>query len=128
MHDLLRFRRCSDLHGNTVSVTAGKRNGKPCAFLRPLSEDSAAAPEPREIAEQQKLFINLNPTEHETWRRLLAGQSVASIARDEGVSRSAIYSRIEGNSKGQGGMIAKNFWVLLWWRLRRKLLTPGNHT
>jgi hypothetical protein len=37
------------------------------------------------------------------------------------VKRSAIYARICGNSKGQGGMIAKNFWVLLWWLCRQKI-------
>ena len=26
------------------------------------------------------------------------------------------------NGKGQGGMIAKNFWCLLWWRLRQNRL------
>jgi len=124
--DLLRFRRCRDLHGNPVSLTIGRRNGQPAAFLRPLSEDPLPAPEPREIEPQPKLFVNLNPLESETWRKLLAAQSIASIAKEEGVSRPAIYARIQGNNKGQGGMIAKNFWVLLWWRLRQQLLSSNS--
>ena len=57
----------------------------------------------------------------------LAAKSVASIAKEEGVSRAAIYARIQGNSRGQGGMIAKNFWVLLWWRLRQQFFTTQSH-
>ncbi len=67
-----------------------------------------------------KLYVNLNPVEARTWRQILSGKSISAIAREEGVSRAAIYSRIVGNSKDQGGMIAKNFWVLLWWHFRRK--------
>jgi hypothetical protein len=120
--DLLRFRRCRDLHGNPVTVTAGRRNGKPAAFIRPLSEDLSPAPEPQEFREQSRLYVNLNSIEGDTWRKLLGGQSIASIAKEEGVSRSAIYSRIQGNSKGQGGMVSKNYWVLLWWRVRQRIL------
>src|SRR4029077_15969191 len=76
------------------------------------------APDPME---QERYFVNLNSLERETWRKILGAQSVASIANEEGVSRAAIYARIKGNRKGQGGMIGKNFWVLLWWRLRRGL-------
>jgi hypothetical protein len=124
--DLLRFRRCRDLHGNILNVTVGKRNGKPAVFIRPSLEDPDPAPEPRGLIDQERLFVNLNPVERETWRKLLAAQSVASIAQEEGVSRNAIYARIKGNTQGQGGMIAKNYWVLLWWRLRRRLFTSSN--
>jgi hypothetical protein len=34
-------------------------------------------------------------------------------------SRTAIYERIRGNSKGHGGMIAKNLYVAIWWRTRQ---------
>jgi hypothetical protein len=122
--DLLRFRRCRDLHGNPVPVTAGRRNGKPAAFIGPLSEDPSPAPEPQELIDQSRLFVNLNPIECDTWRKLLGGRSIASIARDEGVSRPASYARIQGNRKGQGGMISKNYWVLLWWRVRQRILLP----
>jgi hypothetical protein len=70
--------------------------------------------------EDARYYINLNSIEERTWRKLLNGQSISSIAQDEGVSRKAVYDRIQGNSKGHGGMIGKNFWVLLWWRLRRE--------
>ncbi|MGJ5814483.1 hypothetical protein [Paludibaculum fermentans] len=118
--DILRFRRCSDLYGNPVSVTIGRRNGKTEAFLRPLSEDPSPAPEPQGFEDNPKYYVNLNPVERRTFRKILLGQSVANIAKEEGIKRSSVYARICGNSKGQGGMIAKNFWVLLWWRLRQK--------
>jgi len=120
--ELLQFRRCRDLHGNSVDLTFGRRNGKPAVFLPPIFEDPAPAPEPQELTDRSKHFINLNPVERETWKKLLRAQSVASIAKEEGVSRAAIYARIQGNSCGQGGMIAKNFWVLLWWGLRQQFL------
>ena len=124
--ELLRFRRYRDLLGNPVTLTVGRRNGKPAPFFGPTNHHhSEVAPEPPEFAYQEKFFINLNPVERKTWRKILRGQSIASIAQEEGVSRPAIYARIQGNSKGQGDMIGKNFWVLLWWRLRQQLITKG---
>ena len=119
--ELLQFRRCRDLHGNVASVTVGRRNGKPAAFITARFEDPEPAPEPQEFEDNPKYFVNLNPLERETFRRILKGQSIANIAEEDGVKRSAIYARICGNSKGQGGMIAKNFWVLLWWLCRQKI-------
>lgn len=67
-----------------------------------------------------RFYVNLNALERRTWRQILSGASIAVIAAEEGVSRAAIYTRIQGNSFGHGGMIGKNFWVLLWWRLRQR--------
>lgn len=80
-----------------------------------------------EIFEQPRLYVNLNPIETETWKKLLKGQTIRDIAHEEGVSRQAVYSRIVGNSKGQGGMIGKNFWVLLWWLLRQRITAHEKH-
>lgn len=120
LSELLRFRRCRDLHGQTIIPNIGRRNGKPAVFLRPDIEDPSPAPEPQEFSEDPRFYINLNPVERQTWRKLLAARSISSIADEEGVSRAAVYARIQGNAKGQGGMIGKNFWVLLWWRLRQR--------
>ena len=123
--ETFRFRVCRDLHGAIQHVSGGKRNGKPAIFLPQSFTDAAPTTNPRpDIRDQERLFVNLNPVERETWRKILSAQSIASIADEEGVSRAAIYARIQGNSKGQGGMIGKNFWVLLWWQLRQSLLTP----
>src|ERR1017187_2865836 len=96
--------------------TAGLRFFCPPDTAEPTAK-AVAAPD---LREQERLFVTLTPIERETWRKILGGQSIASIAKEEGVSRAAIYARIEGNGKGQGGMIAKNFWVLLWWLMRRR--------
>lgn len=67
-----------------------------------------------------RFYVNLNEVERRTWRQILSATSINAIAAEEGISRAAVYSRIQGNSKGQGGMVAKNFWCLLWWRLRQE--------
>lgn len=117
-----RFRMCRDLRGATHSISCGKRNGLPAIFLPPSLDGESGAAGSAAFDEQSRLFVNLNPVERETWRRILGARSIASIAQEEGVSRSAIYARIQGNRKGQGGMIAKNFWVLRWWQLRQQTM------
>lgn len=47
MNELLRFRHCSDLYGNRIGVTAGRRNGRRAVFIRPIPEP-ATVPEPEE--------------------------------------------------------------------------------
>jgi len=64
-------------------------------------------------------MYGLTKTERRTWLLLLLGYSIVETARKENVSRSAIYERIRGNSKGQGGMIRKNDYVWIWWRDQR---------
>jgi hypothetical protein len=125
---ILRFRVFRDLRGSVQSVGAGRRNGKPAVFFpRSLAEPPDPAAEQPALCEQPRLFVNLNALERETWRKILQAQSIASIAKQEGVSRAAIYARIQGNNKGQGGMVAKNFWVLLWWLLRQRSLFQEHH-
>ena len=70
--------------------------------------------------DDSRYYVNLNQLESRTWRRILSGVSIAAIAADDGVSRQAVYARIQGDAKGRGGMISKNFWCLLWWRLRQR--------
>ena len=125
---ILRFRVFRDLHGSVQSAGGGRRNGRPAVFFpQSLSEPPDPAAEQTDLCDQQRLFVNLNPLERETWRKILQAQSIASIAEQEGVSRAAIYARIQGNNKGQGGMVAKNFWVLLWWLARQRSLLQKHH-
>jgi len=116
-----RFKTCRDLYGGVQQISVGRRNGRPAIFFPPdIAEPTAPTGPAPDLREQERLFVNLTPVERETWRKILCAQSIASIAKEEGISRAAIYARIEGNGKGQGGMIAKNFWVLLWWIMRRR--------
>ena len=50
----------------------------------------------------------------------LIGRRQVAAVPEEGVNRAAIYERIRGSSKGHGGMIAKNQYVAIWWRLRQE--------
>lgn len=109
------------MDGSTEKTTRGKRNGRVVAIFPPASGNPPDRNEPTgppPFWEQSKLFVNLNDTEARTWTLILRGVSISEIARQENVSRQAIYARIEGNQKDQGGMIGKNFWVLLWWLMR----------
>ena len=120
-----RFQVFRDLHGGPQYAGAGRRNGQPAVFFRRTCTETAIDPViETSLRDQPRLFVNLNSVERETWRKILAAQSIADIAKEEGISRAAIYGRIRGNSRGQGGMIAKSPWVLLWWRSRQRLLTP----
>jgi len=123
-----RFSSCRGLYGGVQQISTGRRNGKPAIFFPRDITEAIEPPRPTpEFWEQERLFVNLTPLERQTWRKILGGQSIASIAKEEGISRAAIYSRIQGNRKGQGGMIAKNVWCLLWWRLRQKLFTRESY-
>jgi len=123
-----RFKICRDLYGGVQPISTGRRNGRPAIFFPPDIAKPTALPGPApDLREQERLYVNLTPIERQTWRKILSAQSIASIASEEGVSRAAIYARIEGNGKGQGGMIAKNFWVLLWWLMRQKLFNRESH-
>ena len=122
------FRACRDLYGGVRQIGVGRRNGRPAIFFPPGIAEPIVPTDPSPaLWEQEGLFVNLTPIERETWCKILGAQSIASIASEEGVSRAAIYARIEGNGKGQGGMIAKNFWVLLWWLLRQRSLFREHH-
>ena len=68
----------------------------------------------------REVMYGLNRTERRTWLLLLLGLPILEVACKEKVSRAAIYERIRGNSKGQGGMIRKNDYVEIWWRNQRK--------
>lgn len=121
------FQAYRRLDGSMERISLGRRNGRLLALLPPSCTEPPDKEQPIEIFEQSRLYVNLNPLEAETWKKLLKGQSIREIAREEGVSRQAVYSRIVGNSKGQGGMVSKNFWVLLWWLLRGRINGHEKH-
>ena len=123
--ELLHYQACAAIDGTVRTFDLGRRNGRMIPILTPawteclpqIHEDKS---EENAIKLFRQLSCNLTKVERRTWRKLLVeGQSIAQVAIEEGVSRNAIYERIRGNSKGQGGMIAKNEFVALWW-LRRK--------
>ena len=116
------FRYCRTLEGRLVPVDTIKRNGRLVPRFSPedLEPVSVADDDASEMDELiAEITQNLTAVERRTWLRLVDGTSILELAASEGVSRAAIYERIRGNSKGQGGMIAKNDYVGIWWRLRQ---------
>ncbi|HEY5480508.1 MAG TPA: hypothetical protein VIL39_03445 [Verrucomicrobiae bacterium] len=119
------FQTCTTLDGRLERVGVGRRNGHLTVLLSPdWADGGPRRAQSRLWSDDPRYYVNLNGVERRTWRRILSGASISAIAAEEGVSRAAIYARIQGNSEGHGGMIAKNYWCLLWWRLRKSLLTP----
>lgn len=118
--ETLYFQRFSDLQGNTCELQIGKRNRQRSAILHPASTEVIADAERADNQElRDELCYGLNQTERRTWLKIINGQSLLDIAADEGVQRSAIYSRIRGSRKSKG-MIHKNFYVARWWQLRQR--------
>jgi hypothetical protein len=117
--DILTFQRYRTLSGSIQAVDVYRRNGRRAANFRPAAADAPAADAPDVFSEYRDLLAaNLTPIEERTWRGLLGGRSISSIAEEEGVKRAAIYARIRG-SGGTGGMVRKNPWVARWWRRRQ---------
>jgi len=114
-----RFQTCQTLDGRREQVSVGKRNGRLMILLTP--DWSEGGPE-RSLSfpwlNDPRYYVNLNEIERRTWRQVLSAFSISAIACQEGVSRQAIYARIEGKN-GRGGMLAKNFYVLIWWLARQ---------
>jgi hypothetical protein len=120
--NLAVLRLCKTLDGRTERLSIIKRGGRRAVSLSPAwSDGGPGRTEANSWLDDPRYYVNLTATERRTWRQILSGVSLSAIADTEGVSRAAIYERIQGNRFGHGGMIGKNVWVLLWWRLRKRL-------
>jgi hypothetical protein len=118
------FRYVRTLDGSLEPVDLIRHNGRSVPrFSGPKRE----APRPQLLGLYRELMYNLSRLERRTWVPLLLGRSFEEVAATHGISRAAIYARLRGNSKGQGGMVRKNEYVAIWWRLQRKRLTPKTH-
>jgi hypothetical protein len=120
--DILYFEACSGLDGTQQPVQIGRRNGRRSPLFHP-DWTSAVFPPKSSAKRDRKLpdaiFINLTALERQTWLQIVRGSTIAEIARAEGVSRTAIYTRIRGKD-GHGGMAARNAYVGVWWELRQQ--------
>lgn len=115
------FRSCCSITGAVRDLHSCRRNGYPMLVFPADVAEPDPEPDEGELAELvEELSYNLNPLERRTWLKLMDGQPVEHIAADEGVTRTAIYERIRGNSKAWGGMVKKNDYVRHWWERRRE--------
>ncbi len=117
--DVLAFGACAGLDGRVRPVDFYRQNGQrrvivPRDCCGP-AEDHLSG----EAVRLPNLFANLTQIEQRTWLKLLTNRSVAAIAKEEGVTRTAIYERIRGNARGTSGMVAKNPWIAVWWARRQ---------
>jgi hypothetical protein len=122
-NETIYFRYCRTIDGRLLPVDTARRNGRLVPLFSPTDLEPPTAggeADSREIDELiAEISQDLTAIERRTWLQLVDGATILDIANAEGVSRAAIYERIRGNSKGQGGMIAKNPYVAIWWGLRQ---------
>jgi len=116
--ETLRFRQWRTINGRAESVDVIRRNGQLAHRYVPEYSRMEERPEMHQLL--RELMYGLTVTERRTWLLLLLHIPIEEIAEREHVSSSAIYERIRGNSKGQGGMIRKNDYVHIWWRDQRR--------
>jgi len=117
------FRYCRNIEGLLVPIDVARRNGRVIprfepSIIHPLLCQDDETPDLLELIEE--ICYNLTQIERSTWLRALDGQCLLAIAEQDRVSHVAIYERIRGNSKGHGGMIAKNLYVRHWWERRNR--------
>ena len=115
------FRYIRTFAGRLEPVDFARRNGRLVPNFSPEHTEADPGQGVRSDLKPllRELMYALNRTERRTWLLLLLGYSIVEIARKERVSRPAIYARIRGNRKKQGGMIRKNEYVAIWWRNQR---------
>lgn len=108
---------CCDLRGKIRSVQFGRRNGRVCLLLG----QADWAPENRDEESDQiepdwdSVSASSEPltiAQRRAWVRLVNRRPVAEIAREEGVTRAAIYDRIHR-------MCARSHIIRVWWELRQ---------
>lgn len=111
------FRYCRDHNGKLVPLDVARRNKCLVPRFHPSITDPHSPQDAEESSEYQELVEevsqNLNPVERRTWLKILDGQSIREIAKEEGVSRQAIYDRIRR-------MVKKNQYCAIWWRIHNK--------
>lgn len=112
--DTTYYRYCRDITGKLVPVDLGRQNGR-CA---PRFDREITAPEARPLVSRdfRELVVEvtrgLTRIQRRTWLKIIFnGLSIAQIALDEKVTRTAIYQRIHQ-------MVRKNGYVAIWWRRR----------
>jgi hypothetical protein len=116
--DRLDVLQCATLSGDACDVVRYRHNRRPALRAVAVDVDGLAARLRRRRALLHEILtMNLTSVEQRTWIRLLQTPSVSAVAKEEGVTRTAIYARIRG-SRRSPGMIHKNPFVAQWWARR----------
>jgi len=108
-------------HGGALELADCIRR---CGRLVPRHEPESRreGPSSRRLADLlefcREITYGLNTLQRRTFLRLLLG-TLEDTANSFGISRAAVYSRIRGRD-GNGGMIAQNEYVRIWWTGRKK--------
>ncbi len=118
--DWFAFQTYRTLTGAPMPADLIRRGGRSAPRHRRDWDADPAVDNPRPFAVRRRVLRDLTRIERRTWRRILAGWAIDTIARADGISRAAVYARIRG-SDGRGGMVRKNPYVARWWAGRRAL-------
>ena len=124
MKEDIYFQYIRRLDGRPERIGTVKRNGKLVPRFTPDRLEAKSGGSVSRFTEfmrlVRELMYSLNRVQRRTWALILRGHRITDVASQERVSSPAIYARIRGNSKGQGGMIRKNDYVWIWWRDQHK--------
>jgi DNA-directed RNA polymerase specialized sigma24 family protein len=112
------FRYIRTLDGRLVAIDFVRQNGRrvprfdSSSLTPPLHDQEEDSEEMKEL--KAEVTYALTQIETLTFLRLLDDWPVTEVAKEDRVSRTAIYKRIEN-------MIRKNDYVWIWWRGRNKI-------
>ncbi len=93
------FRYCRKIDGSLEPVDVARRNDRLVPRFHSSVFETEFQPEPDESPEYRELVAEvtqkLTPVQSRTFLRLADGASILEIAKEENVSRAAIYDRIK---------------------------------
>ena len=92
------FRYCRDQRGNLVPIDLARRNGRlvprfPPSMIEPAVPGEEESDEFGDLVAE--VTQNLTAVQSRTFLRLADGASILEIAKEENISRAAIYDRIK---------------------------------
>jgi hypothetical protein len=113
------YRYCRGHDGRLYSVDVAKRNGRAVPLFPPSAFESESLGDGEHTSDfletVEIVTYDLTEVQRRTFLRLtIDGRSILDVAKEEAVSRAAIYARIRA-------MVHRNLFVKAWWLNKNKV-------